>query len=355
MEKLKNIVFDNEDRELFLVDDLQLKADAIRYSILPKMQVVVNYAISQIEETYKINVFEDCMIAQAPHYRLNNRKGDVKKNYDFARVSIRGQRNYEKWKGIETPDGTEIQVSPFSLNLRLTTVGLLISLANQNQRLSKKSNKKVFSFLSKYSSPIGLIQKTTKVFDNRICTGSDWLISNENWLQDKFKRNDFDVSMFSNSIPYPIEYKQIRLAIERLMLLYPIFHSYIQIGKGNKVKFSDLIVKFNRSLLQKGSENSLNHLNSENAIDLISVKEKAATKVKVMPGIRWQVFKRDNWRCVSCGVKAVESDTVILHVDHILPRLKGGRDEIHNYQTLCYKCNIGKSNKDETDLRKKAE
>ena len=43
---------------------------------------------------------------------------------------------------------------------------------------------------------------------------------------------------------------------------------------------------------------------------------------------------------------------IILHVDHITPRYKGGRDELDNYQTLCNICNIGKSNKDETDLRK---
>ena len=69
-----------------------------------------------------------------------------------------------------------------------------------------------------------------------------------------------------------------------------------------------------------------------------------------MPGVRWQVFQRDNWKCVACGRSA--EDGIILHVDHIMPRSKGGRDELDNYQTLCNVCNIGKSNKDETDLRK---
>jgi 5-methylcytosine-specific restriction endonuclease McrA len=41
----------------------------------------------------------------------------------------------------------------------------------------------------------------------------------------------------------------------------------------------------------------------------------------------------------------------ILHVDHIIPRSKGGKDEMDNYQTLCHKCNIGKSNKSQIDLR----
>lgn len=62
------------------------------------------------------------------------------------------------------------------------------------------------------------------------------------------------------------------------------------------------------------------------------------------------MFKRDEWKCVACG-RSTE-DKIILHIDHILPRSKGGKNEMTNYQTLCETCNIGKSNKDETDLRK---
>jgi 5-methylcytosine-specific restriction endonuclease McrA len=71
-----------------------------------------------------------------------------------------------------------------------------------------------------------------------------------------------------------------------------------------------------------------------------------------MPAMRWQVFQRDGWKCVACGRGS--HDGAILHVDHIIPRSKGGSDTLDNFQTLCDKCNIGKSNRDMTDLRKKA-
>ncbi|MBK7813151.1 MAG: HNH endonuclease [Rhodocyclaceae bacterium] len=41
----------------------------------------------------------------------------------------------------------------------------------------------------------------------------------------------------------------------------------------------------------------------------------------------------------------------ILHVDHIVPQSLGGANSLDNYQTLCDTCNIGKSNRDATDLR----
>ncbi|AYO58856.1 HNH endonuclease [Chryseobacterium sp. 6424] len=83
---------------------------------------------------------------------------------------------------------------------------------------------------------------------------------------------------------------------------------------------------------------------------MLLIKEKAEQKIKIVAGIRWQVFKRDNWKCVSCGKSSF--DDVILHIDHIIPRSLGGKDDYENFQTLCSECNIGKSNKDTTNLRK---
>jgi hypothetical protein len=349
MEKLDNIVFDKEDRELFLIDDLQLKADAIRYYILPKMNVVVNYAINQIDKVYGINVFDDCMIAQAPHYRLHNRVGDVKKDYRYARVSIRGQRKFGKWKGIKKANGEEPQLTSFTLELHLVNNGLFILLGYNGKFLSKNSYKKVFDFLKKYDCVVNTIQKTARAFDNRVHAIGDWRTSSKEWLEAKFRGRDFDTSIFSDPVAYPIGYNQLNLVIDRLTLLYPIFHSYIQIAKGQKVEFNKLVTKANAWWFQKQNDFVKKHADNKK-FDRRLVKIKAETKIKVMPGLRWQVFQRDHWRCVSCGRNA--DDGIILHVDHILPRSKGGRDEINNYQTLCDICNIGKSNKSDIDIRK---
>jgi len=68
----------------------------------------------------------------------------------------------------------------------------------------------------------------------------------------------------------------------------------------------------------------------------------------VSDSVRYRLLKKANGRCSLCG--ATKKETV-LHVDHIVPRSKGGTNDESNLQILCLKCNLGKSNKDATDFR----
>ncbi len=58
------------------------------------------------------------------------------------------------------------------------------------------------------------------------------------------------------------------------------------------------------------------------------------------PRLRFKVFKRDNYRCQICGRSA--QDGIVLEVDHKVPVVRGGSDEITNLWTLCFPCNRGK-------------
>lgn len=59
--------------------------------------------------------------------------------------------------------------------------------------------------------------------------------------------------------------------------------------------------------------------------------------------LRYDVLRRDNFQCCICG--ATRKDGARLHVDHIIPVSKGGKTTMSNLQTLCERCNLGKSNK----------
>ena len=68
----------------------------------------------------------------------------------------------------------------------------------------------------------------------------------------------------------------------------------------------------------------------------------------VSGSIRYNVLKRAKHRCELCGG---HEDQVALHVDHIIPRSKGGADDISNFQVLCVTCNTNKRDTDDTDFR----
>lgn len=60
--------------------------------------------------------------------------------------------------------------------------------------------------------------------------------------------------------------------------------------------------------------------------------------------LRFVVMKRDKFKCKMCGRSPVTHPKITLETDHIIPYSKGGETIVENLQTLCSKCNQGKSN-----------
>lgn len=67
--------------------------------------------------------------------------------------------------------------------------------------------------------------------------------------------------------------------------------------------------------------------------------------------VRLAVFERDNYCCRYCGVFITVHREYhewarrwigLIHVDHIIPRCKGGTDNLENLVTACRKCNLTK-------------
>lgn len=79
------------------------------------------------------------------------------------------------------------------------------------------------------------------------------------------------------------------------------------------------------------------------------VQKQARKRAEVAVGIRFDVFKRDGFRCRYCGRSA--DDGAVLHVDHVTAQSKGGPTTLENLVTACFECNLGKSDKDLGDIR----
>jgi hypothetical protein len=89
------------------------------------------------------------------------------------------------------------------------------------------------------------------------------------------------------------------------------------------------------------------------SFSLIRYQESISDRVETVPQppykpvsmrLRTQVLKRDGHRCVRCGT------TTDICIDHIIPRSKGGLDDLNNLQALCRSCNSRKGDRIEFDV-----
>jgi len=170
---------------------------------------------------------------------------------------------------------------------------------------------------------------------------------------------EHDNLLYSPIVNFPMdEHRGLRSLVLAFVILYPIAFSLTRLAEGERVEFGKMLKQFKKwwlknefsvAALDFGQQES-NEKQSKGKSKKIKLPE-MDSYATIRAGTWWQVLARDNWTCLFCGRTA--KDGVSLEVDHIIPRSKGGKDEMKNYQTLCKKCNIGKSNRDKTDLRKK--
>ena len=57
---------------------------------------------------------------------------------------------------------------------------------------------------------------------------------------------------------------------------------------------------------------------------------------------RFKVLMRDNFKCRYCGKTSDEKE---LEVDHVIPKARGGSNNLENLVTSCFECNRGKRDK----------
>jgi hypothetical protein len=94
-------------------------------------------------------------------------------------------------------------------------------------------------------------------------------------------------------------------------------------------------------------EHFVDYANSVDVSSPIRSEEKSSSrKTGRDPSLRlrFKVLSRDRFSCQHCGASPSKMLGVELHVDHILAWSKGGETIMANLQTLCSKCNLGKSN-----------
>jgi len=353
---IENIIFDEDDKNLFLVDSPRLRADALRYSIAPKMRVLLIRCAEVVREIYSVDVFEASRIATYPAFRVK-RKSELQELYEAAFVGLGGKSEQKRWKGFDRDNGKPVQMIPFRYGFRLTSDGLAVQFETDWLTLGKSSYQKLLKFWTQNDANVISLCSFAGMDLFLLYEAEPYIKPLVARLQSRFEKKIYEHDFVSETQGFPVYTANIDELISQFVWFYPIYDSYIQIGMNKTPRLLELIDKANTWLAK--NELPEKYANNQSDIDKIKsvpsdeIKETARSmaekRVQVMPALRWQVFMRDNWRCVACGRSAI--DDIILQVDHIIPRSKSGKDSLDNFQTLCHECNLGKSNKDKTNLR----
>lgn len=81
--------------------------------------------------------------------------------------------------------------------------------------------------------------------------------------------------------------------------------------------------------------------------DLYKPRKVELPRDRTVPlNVRYDVMKRDGYRCRKCGADPSQDKSIRLEVDHVSPVSRGGKSTIDNLQTLCWACNQGKKDRD---------
>lgn len=299
----------------------------------------MNSAIALIRDIYGIEVLEDSIVSVYPNFR-QKRKNELLIKYEEVFVGLGGQRK-AKWPGFSRKDGKPVQILPFRFAFVLAQSGVFTALENGWLKgLDRKSSETLLHFHIENEYKINPLCFISHMSPEVAWSGDLSLLAPfRDHYQFRLDKQLYDNHFLSHSYHLPVSEVALSELVNNFAFFFPVYDSYIQTAKGCPHRLDALILKLS-DWLQRDTDDAgeETYLSEPNEINACAAKA-AEMKVRVMPALRWQVFQRDQWKCVACGRNS--HDGAILHVDHIIPRSRGGLDVLENFQTLCDVCNIG--------------
>jgi hypothetical protein len=289
-----------------------------------------------IKEIYKIDPLDRYSYVYRPSHRKTAKSN---RDYNEVYIGIAGKRKITEQLVVKRQDGSHFAFFPSYLYFNVLPTGeIYVQFIPFAYAVDSEYINNVKQFiLENYDAFSILMNLGMFTYDD----GDDF-----DTIENRLKTGErFLIKSYSHYFPIENQDAIFRL-IMSFVLLFPILDTCYDLAIGNIPMFKD---HFNN--LKAWSNNQADELEQNDIDEAIPPQLPELDSYQfVRAGLWYQVLVRDNWTCCSCRRSAKEHG-IVLHVDHILPRSLGGKDELQNLQTLCLKCNLGKSNKDTTDLR----
>lgn len=335
MQPTEDIIFESRDLEIFNIPDTKTKLNTLQNYFFPRLQRLVDTALLLVQEIYKVDPLEKYSFVYRPSHRKDAK---INADYNEVYIGISGRRDAKRHLKIKRPDGRFYSFHPSLLYFKVLPSGEICAELWPFSHSDNAYIHSVKNFLAENYDIFSVTMNIGKFFYD----GGDDFDPVTIKLKDE---NSF--SLLSSNHYFPIENQSaIHDLILSFALLFPILDACYDLAEGATPTFTTHFENV-KAWLANIEEHEYEEVDQDETV--LQLPELDSYKF-IRPKPWFQVLSRDNWTCCSCKRSAKEHG-IVLHVDHIKPRSHGGKDELENLQTLCLKCNIGKSNKDSTDLR----
>lgn len=351
------LLFDQDDLKIFKIPDPKTRLNTVQNYFFPRLEILLRQSLELVQEIYDVNPHERLTFLYTPSHRKDAKA--PKQDRPYVRIGVGGKRRNDRPLKLIRKDGEPYKLHNARLYYLIEPSGAiqvyLWLLGDLDASLNSEYLASLQELLMDY---FGILNSIFAL--NHISHGDARNFLNfPDTLSKEFVEYLIDDSLqfFSPTYYLPINFErglsQLQMAFAAL---YPLLEASINLEEGQPHRLTEMLeayVKWSREdgarkWYQRHAEPEADESN-----EIIELPELDNYRF-VRAGLWWEVLARDNWTCCSCG-RSVKENGIVLHVDHIVPRSKGGTDERKNLQALCMKCNIGKSNRNDTALTRNFE
>ena len=343
---IREVIFEERDTQIFNIPDTKTRLSTLQNYFFPRLETLLRYTLDVVALVYDVNPYERMTFAYSPSHRD---KAKENKDYGFVHIGIIAKRGDKPLK-ILNRNGQPFFHHPTYLTFKVFPSGTIhAELMPFRQWVDDAYIGRICQLVAKCSNVLLSLLSVAHISHRTYNPDLEFLPLHKAIAPEEVGSDA--VILRSPKYYFPVSPKRgLGELILAFILLYALAESFICIGEGREPQLENRLEQFKKWYVKLGnSENDIETEESEEEDFDSSEMPELDSYSFVRAGKWWGVLARDKWKCLSCGISSKE-DGVLLEVDHIIPRSKGGSDDMSNLQTLCKKCNIGKSNRDSTRL-----
>ncbi len=342
---IHDVIFEERDIQIFNIPNLKTRLATLQNYFFPRLEKVLRYTLDLVSQVYDVNPYETMTFVYSPSHREN-----AKENADFGRVHVGiGAKRGRKPLQITSRNGKPFSLHPTYLMFKILPSGTMevefvpFTLWVDDNYVSRIAN--LIETHHATLAPLLSFAHITHTSDQSYCCFvplHNAIVPEEvGWS---------GLKLVSPRYYFPVDINRgLCELIFAFVLLYALAESFIEIGEGREPGLNKRLEQF-KEWYVAAEQDEVEAEEVDPQDDLIELEIPELDSYSFVRASKWwAVLARDQWQCLSCG-RTARADGVLLEVDHIIPRSKGGSDDMNNLQTLCKKCNIGKSNRDSTRL-----